>query len=96
MKKSTIAIFLIAIGLVCNQLYRKSHLHGPINSKNATNSADHSIKDAEGNDQFKCDGRKYCSEMTSCEEAKFFLENCPGVAMDGDNDGIPCEKQWCK
>ena len=45
--------------------------------------------------QFSCDGRKYCSEMTSCEEARFFLQNCPDVEMDGDNDGIPCENQWC-
>jgi hypothetical protein len=44
---------------------------------------------------FKCDGRIYCSQMTSCAEAKFFLENCPGVKMDGDNNGIPCERQWC-
>jgi hypothetical protein len=44
---------------------------------------------------YKCDGRIYCSQMTSCAEAKFFLKNCPGVKMDGDNDGIPCEKQWC-
>jgi hypothetical protein len=44
---------------------------------------------------FKCDGRKHCSQMTSCKEAKFFLKNCPGVKMDGDGDGIPCEKQWC-
>ena len=45
---------------------------------------------------FKCDGRIYCSQMTSCAEATFFLKNCPGTRMDGDNDGIPCEKQWCK
>ena len=45
---------------------------------------------------FKCDGRIYCSQMTSCAEATFFLKNCPGTKMDGDNDGIPCEKQWCK
>jgi hypothetical protein len=44
---------------------------------------------------YKCDGRVYCSQMTSCAEAKFFLANCPGVKMDGDNDGIPCERQWC-
>lgn len=44
---------------------------------------------------FKCDGRVYCSQMTSCEEANFFLRNCPGVKMDGNNDGVPCEKQWC-
>lgn len=45
---------------------------------------------------YKCDGRVYCSQMTSCEEAKYFLQNCPGVLMDGNNDGIPCEQQWCK
>ena len=45
---------------------------------------------------FKCDGRTICSQMTSCTEATFFLKNCPGTKMDGNNDGIPCEKQWCK
>ncbi len=44
---------------------------------------------------FSCDGRKRCTQMKSCEEAKFFLANCPGVKMDGDRDGIPCEEQWC-
>ena len=45
--------------------------------------------------EFRCDGRLHCSQMTSCGEAKFFLRNCPGVKMDGDRNGIPCEKQWC-
>lgn len=44
---------------------------------------------------YSCDGRKYCSQMKSCAEAKYFLVNCPGVKMDGDKDGIPCEEQWC-
>ncbi|MGH8173434.1 MAG: excalibur calcium-binding domain-containing protein [Rhodanobacteraceae bacterium] len=44
---------------------------------------------------FSCDGRTRCTQMTSCEEATYFLENCPGVKMDGDNDGVPCEQQWC-
>ena len=44
---------------------------------------------------FKCDSRKYCSQMASCAEAKYFLSNCPGVKMDGDGDGIPCEEQLC-
>lgn len=44
---------------------------------------------------FRCDGRTHCTQMTSCAEATFFLRNCPGVKMDGDNDGIPCERQWC-
>lgn len=44
---------------------------------------------------FICDGRKHCSQMRSCPEAKYFLANCPDVKMDGDNDGIPCEEQLC-
>lgn len=43
----------------------------------------------------RCDGRTHCSQMTSCAEAKFFLKNCPGTQMDGNNDGVPCEQQWC-
>ncbi|MGV8860486.1 MAG: excalibur calcium-binding domain-containing protein [Pseudomonas sp.] len=44
---------------------------------------------------FMCDGRQYCSQMTSCAEAKNFLQHCSGMKMDGDGDGIPCESQWC-
>lgn len=45
---------------------------------------------------YRCDGRTHCSQMHSCAEAKFFLANCPGVQMDGDGNGLPCEQQWCK
>ena len=44
---------------------------------------------------FSCEGKQYCSEMTSCKEARFYLKNCPNVKIDGDNDGTPCESQWC-
>ena len=44
---------------------------------------------------YSCSGKVYCSEMTSCEEARYYLVNCPGVKIDGDVDGIPCESQWC-
>lgn len=46
--------------------------------------------------QSKCDGRTHCSQMTSCAEATYFLQNCPNTQMDGNNDGEPCEQQWCK
>lgn len=45
---------------------------------------------------YRCDGRQHCSQMTSCAEATYFLRNCPNTKMDGNGDGIPCEKQWCK
>ena len=45
---------------------------------------------------FACNGRQHCSQMTSCAEATYFIQHCPNTKMDGNHDGIPCEKQWCK
>ena len=47
-------------------------------------------------EQFKCDKRIWCSQMTSCEEARYFLRYCPSTKLDrADNGGDDCEKQWC-
>ena len=48
-----------------------------------------------GTTTFTCDGREHCSQMSSCDEARFFLANCPNTKMDGDHDGVPCEDQHC-
>jgi cold shock CspA family protein len=45
---------------------------------------------------FSCEGKRYCSEMTSCEEATYYQMHCPDTRMDGDFDGVPCEDQWCR
>jgi cold shock CspA family protein len=45
-------------------------------------------------EHFQCQGKVWCSEMSSYEEAVFYLRNCPGTKMDGDGDGIPCENQF--
>lgn len=45
--------------------------------------------------EFRCEGKTRCSQMSSCEEATFYLENCSGVELDGDRDDIPCESQHC-
>lgn len=44
---------------------------------------------------FTCDGRQHCSQMRSCAEATYFNNYCPNTKMDGNNDGVPCEQQWC-
>lgn len=41
--------------------------------------------------QFRCDGRRYCSEMTSKQEAEYFMQHCPNHLLDGDGNGIACE-----
>jgi hypothetical protein len=97
MKKTTVLIVFIFLGLICSQLHRFSR-YRPTHSLTAPkmNSIGTSTDSIPGNGRFQCDGRTHCSQMTSCEEAVYFLKNCPGVEMDGDNDGVPCEKQWCK
>lgn len=66
-------------------------------SDSSINSIDNGVtREAENpNPSYKCDGRSYCSQMTSCEEAEFFMVHCPNTHMDGDKDGKPCESQWC-
>jgi endonuclease YncB( thermonuclease family) len=41
---------------------------------------------------FTCAGKRYCREMTSCAEAKFYLTVCGVGSLDGNRDGVPCEK----
>jgi len=41
---------------------------------------------------FSCSGKRYCREMTSCDEAKFYLNTCGVGSLDGNKDGVPCEK----
>lgn len=46
--------------------------------------------------RFQCEaGKTHCSHMSSCAEATFYIQHCPNTQMDGDDDGIPCERQWC-
>jgi hypothetical protein len=45
--------------------------------------------------QFRCEGKTGCHQMGSCAEATFYIRNCPGTKMDGDGDGIPCERTLC-
>jgi cold shock CspA family protein len=44
---------------------------------------------------FFCDGRTTCAQMTSCEEATFFLRHCPNVSLEVNQEGIPCVPRWC-
>jgi micrococcal nuclease len=88
-------------GAVMPKDFRRDH--GPCQSAEggpaalAAPSAAPSSPDAAATTQgFHCDGRLYCSQMRSCAEATYFLNHCPGVKMDGNGDGVPCEQQWCR
>ncbi|GLX81846.1 cold shock domain-containing protein [Thalassotalea eurytherma] len=62
-----------------------------LNSKLAKPIAKEQQQLSEPTKKFRCDGRQYCSQMTSRKEAEYFNDYCPNTKMDGDNDGIPCE-----
>lgn len=41
---------------------------------------------------YSCEPRRTCSQISSCEEANWYLQNCSwGGKLDRDKDGIPCE-----
>jgi len=88
--RAALAAFALgALGLVGYSVYTSRHEIG-----NGTVFAVPQTVEAAGQ-QFKCDGRTRCSQMTSCAEAIYFLQHCPNTQMDGNNDGEPCEQQWC-
>lgn len=40
----------------------------------------------------QCGGKRTCGEMDSCAEANFYLDTCGVGRLDGDGDGVPCER----
>ena len=38
-----------------------------------------------------CGKKRFCSQMVSCEEAKFYFTQCRIKTLDKNGDGVPCE-----
>lgn len=53
---------------------------------------DEEKKTESNNNSYSCNQKKYCTEMNSCEEAKYHLFQCWIKTLDSDKDWIPCEK----
>jgi cold shock CspA family protein len=86
---------IIALGIYGYNQYQKRITKYSAETQPVTTPSEISTSPQLEPGNFRCDGRTYCSQMTSCTEAKYFLKNCPGTQMDGNNDGVPCEQQWC-
>jgi endonuclease YncB( thermonuclease family) len=39
-----------------------------------------------------CGTKKYCGQMSSCAEARYYLNQCGVASLDGNHDGIPSNK----
>ena len=57
--------------------------------RRAQKSASEPTRDSQG--PFVCGRKQYCSQMSSCEEARFSLNPCGLRRLDVDGDGVPCE-----
>ena len=91
----TLPFVLVAVaGLIAAVGVGASFLHKPQEVSTSRVLAAHPTAAVEV--MFHCEGKTYCSQMSSCEEATFYLNHCPGTNMDGDRDGVPCESQWCR
>lgn len=64
--------------------------HGKKTSVKLLRAANQSVGSAQQKET--CGSKQYCKEMASCEESKFYLTQCGLSRLDGDGDGIPCEK----
>ena len=38
-----------------------------------------------------CGSKRYCSQMSSCDEANFYLSHCNARSLDKNRNGVPCE-----
>lgn len=43
------------------------------------------------NAAYTCGAKRYCTQMITCDEAKFYLNQCGLDKLDKDGDGRPCE-----
>ena len=97
MRKAYPVIVIAVVGFFAYQKYHRATLAAqppdPIESVAAEEEAESPA--VERDNQYRCDGRTRCSQFNTCEEATWFIENCPGMKMDGDNDGVPCESHLC-
>ncbi len=87
-------IILIAIG-IWQFYFNNGSINEVAEIKRATPQQLSAAKNiSQPKNTYQCDGRQHCSQMRSYEEAKYFLQHCPNTKMDGDHDGIPCERQF--
>jgi len=75
-------------GLVCEALPKRG---SSSQSSPQPTSQQSSPPQSSTGGKYSCNCEKTCSEMSSCEEAYYQLNQCDCKARDRDKDGVPCE-----
>ena len=71
--------------------WRKQHPSILSAQSHATASSANTHKTATSPDS-RCGNKKHCAEMSLCEEARHYMAQCGVKALDGNSNGMPCEK----
>lgn len=71
-----------------NPIYPSEFRHGTVKT-NVTEAVE--PQPDVSSDGFTCSGKRFCRQMRSCAEARFYLNQCGVHRLDRDNDGRPCE-----
>lgn len=56
---------------------------------------EHTPSSSNRSSSLTCGRKRYCKDMSSCDEAKNYWERCGLSQLDRDKDGVPCES-LCK
>ena len=49
------------------------------------------VSNASTSEDYSCNCKKTCAQMSSCKEAQYQLNTCGCSARDGDDDGVACD-----
>ena len=99
MKRIIVLVLLAAIAWIGWGKYQ-DHVHAKREAELASTPAKKKFPPARANSAtevsfFTCDGRSTCKQMTSCEEARYFIKTCPNFNSGVFGEEPACEKQWC-
>jgi micrococcal nuclease len=73
--------------------WRWRKLHPSLKPSPQANSRDASVHvDEPLLPDMKCGEKHRCSQMDSCDEARFYFTHCGLKTLDGNHDGSPCER----
>ena len=86
-------VLLIGVGSTLYKRFQSSDQQVPYST--AISNFIGSSNSNSSSEKYTCSGKTHCSQMGSCAEAKYYIRNCPNTKMDGDGDGVPCERQLC-
>jgi endonuclease YncB( thermonuclease family) len=74
-----------------NPMRPSEYRHGGKNAKVPKTEQAPKVERTDSQSNYTCGEKRYCKEMTSCDEAKFYLTQCGLNRLDRDGDGVPCE-----